>query len=208
MLKKVVYILPFLFSLTSNANYHNGAFVSLYTGFDFNAKIQSTINNEVYDDKYEVSPLVRGVVGYDYNDLSFYISYDRRSFDSTEQGEYGNKLNIGIALVNIAYNFHVVNPSFVQYVSFGVGIAQSQIKFDNVLTLNGHTSDTQDIENAFTYQVKGGARLFLTQSLAVFADARFTSIQPTDYTTNQLFASGSTVRMQFFSVNGGLSYFF
>lgn len=247
MLKQVLYIVPFIYIFSSNAQQysapyyanqyasqkpyrgnqytpsqyvpqsnissasvnHSGPFISIYSGFDFSAKIQSTIGDAVYDDSYKVSPIAGGAIGYEYRDTSLYFSYDHRSFKSKDNDPvYGNKLNIDIALVNIAYNFNA-SPSFIPYVSLGVGMAMSQIKYNGEVTYIDNSKGTkQDIDNAFTYQVKGGASLFLTQHVAVFADARFTSIQSSNYTKNQFFDEGSTVQMQFFSLNGGVSYFF
>ena len=213
MIKKSLYLLPFIVSAFANAE--NGVYTSLYSGATFSS------NNKYSDDNgfsekmnLKASPVFGAAVGYNYQDLSFEISYDTRSSKRKDSlGEYKSN----ILLVNAIYNFNVASDNIKPYVGLGLGLGQSEAEFTDSQTVADLKADgvgaKYKLKNAFAMQLKGGAKVYLTPSIAVFGDLRYTSLAKVGYKNSSdasiaYDANGSKDQFNYFSANVGVSYFF
>jgi opacity protein-like surface antigen len=215
MIKKSLYLLPFVVSAFANAE--TGLYISLYSGTTFSSKTNTSVTSDAgvanRSRNLKSSPIFGAAIGYNYQDVSFELSYDTR-LAKDEKNIIEVKSNI--ILANAIYNFNIANPNIMPYVGLGLGLAQSQeksisnndISFKNSLGVD----ITQKLKNAFAVQLKGGAKVYITQNIAIFGDLRYTSLAKVDYQNpdqmNNLFLSNSAkISTNYFSANIGVSLF-
>jgi opacity protein-like surface antigen len=220
MIKKSLYLFPFVVSAFANAQ--DGFYTSLYSGATFSSKtkVSTTLSTTSGSSATNVSanlkssPVFGAAIGYNYQDVSFELSYDTRSAKDKEN-DIETKSNI--ILANAVYNFNIANPNIKPYVGLGLGLAQSQEKSINNSDISVKNSlgvdTTQKLKNAFAMQLKGGAKVYLTQNVAIFGDLRYTSLAKAGYKNadqmNLLLESDSAKSsINYFSANVGVSYFF
>ncbi len=208
MIKKSLYLLPLIVSAFANAE--NGVYTSLYSGATFSSKSKTTVDSITDTVKLKTAPVFGAAVGYNYQDVSFELSYDTRS--SKANDDSGSKMKSNILLANLVYNFNVASENIKPYVGIGAGFAQSQLTFSDTDASGMGVDATQKLKNAFAMQLKGGAKVYLTQNVAVFGDLRYTNIAKANYKNNELKSALGADELKgslnYFSANVGVSYFF
>jgi len=208
MIKKSLYLLPLIVSAFANAE--NGVYTSLYSGATFSSKSKTTVDSITDTVKLKTAPVFGAAVGYNYQDVSFELSYDTRS--SKANDDSGSKMKSNILLANLVYNFNVASENIKPYVGIGAGFAQSQLTFSDTDASRLGVDATQKLKNAFAMQLKGGAKVYLTQNVAVFGDLRYTNIAKANYKNNELKSALGADELKgslnYFSANVGVSYFF
>jgi opacity protein-like surface antigen len=208
MIKKSLYLLPFIVSAFANAE--NGVYTSLYSGATFSSKSKTTADSITDTVKLKTAPVFGAAVGYNYQDVSFELSYDTRS--SKANDDSGSKMKSNILLANLVYNFNIASENIKPYVGIGAGFAQSQLTFSDTDASSLGVNATQKLKNAFALQLKGGAKVYLTQNVAVFGDLRYTNLAKANYKTDELKTAFGVNELKgslnYFSANVGVSYFF
>ena len=212
MIKKSLYLFPLVVSAFANAQ--DGFYTSLYSGASFSAKSKTTtsVSDSV---NLNTAPVFGAAVGYNYQDASFELSYDMRSSKASDSSN--SKMKTNLLLANAVYNFNIASENIKPYVGFGVGFAQSELSFTGnaATSLSSYGFDTTyKLKNAFAMQLKGGAKVYLTENVAVFGDLRYTNISSASYKNQtalkSLLGTTSEVKgsLNYFSANVGVSYFF
>ena len=88
--------------------------------------------------------------------------------------------------------------SFSLYISPGIGISQTNVNFESEDEGVENIRDIDDSRTGFTYQVKGGATVAISETIGVFGQLRYTSL-PTDddVDTINIFATEAGLKFNF-----------